>query len=241
MKKRYILPTIILLVLAVGLFFGYKLIVDQPPEETENVKLSNKKASDDFTDLFRLTDSRGDALAELTVTKVEQVSEVIEKYEVSDTLYTKITATVHRDFAERITGEITIYLLGNAENFPNREVLKVDNRYILRLESWSHESGVVYLLNPLESTYLRVHNGMVLVRESAALPNYQPALSPDAFAKSFADYRTEHPFDDTKLFAHYDDILATVEKYDYNNKELAYRPDEAAIAKRLQLARQLAE
>ncbi len=240
MIKRYILPVILLILLGAGLLLGHHFWVAKDVEEPESLQLSTQKADDDFTNLFRLTDTRGHLLTAVTVTSVEEVTELIEKYEVTDTWYTKITAKVDRDYTQRISGEITVYLLGGAENFPNREVLKAGNQYILRLEPWVHESGEIYLLNPLESTYLRIHEDMVLVRKSAALPDFHPALSPDAFAEAYDEYHKENPVDESKRQAHFDEMLTVLQNYDYANKELAYRPDATAIAKRLALAQKLA-
>lgn len=241
MKKRILIVSLLLLLFAGVLGISF-LFFHPKDEQSDTVQLSTEKADDDFSDLFRLTDSHGDALAALTVTKIEEVSDLIEKYEVTDTLYTKITATVDKDYAERISsGTVTILLLGNSENFPSREVLKEGNRYILRLEAWAHESGTVYLLNPLESTYLRIHDGMVLVRESASLPNYKPALTPDAFARQFAEYRQENPADETALQKHYKEMLSVIENYDYTKEELEYVPDQAAIDARLSHAKSLAK
>ena len=240
MIKRYLITIFLVLLVAGGLLVCF---ISAPTPETEDtIELSTQKADDDFTDLFRLADTRGDTLAAVTVTKVETVSDVIEKYEVTDTSYTKVTVNIDRDFTGRQTAKTaTIMILGTAENFPSREVLNEGNGYILRLEPWAHESGLIYLVSPLESTYLRLHDGKVLVRKSADLPNYSPACSPDEFAAKLSDYRKENPVDDAVLSKHYKEMLSVIENYDYAQKELAYKPLADAIAARLALAKDLAK
>ena len=242
MIKRHILATIALLLLGGGLTLLWFFCTPAEPEKTPQLHLSNQKANDDFTDLFRLCENHGDTLAHVTVTANEEVSDIVEKYDVPTTLYTKITATLLQDYTGRCDQKtVTILLMGNKENFPNREILEVENSYILRLEPWAHESGTVYLLNPLESTFLRVHENNVLVRDSAALPNYSPACSEEEFAKQYTAYCTENPADGNKLQQHYKEMIATLMNYDYQNKELSYHLEEQDIAKRLHLAKSLAE
>ena len=201
---------------------------------------STKKASDDFSDLFKLNDIKGSALAVVTIKSIEETEDVIEYYDVYDTLYTKITATVDRDFNDRIQDDdITIMILGTAENFPQREEMVEGRSYLLRLESWVHESGLIYLLSPLESTYLRIFNGEILVHESATDLNYQRALTPDEFAEKYKAYQKENPPVETALSEHNAEILKKVKAYDYQNEELAYKLSEDAIQARLTLAEEL--
>ncbi len=239
MKKRILVVSILLIVLAAALTLSVLFLL--PQEETDDLPtLLGEKADNDFSDLFRLADSRGDALAAVTVQDISEVSDLIERYEVTDTLYTKLTLSVEHDYTDSIEGNtVTVYLLGNAENFPSREKMAIGNQYLLRLESWVHETGIIYLINPLESTYLRIFNGDILVRDDAATPNYRTAMPLDEFPAALASYRADNPPSESAVSDHHRDIVATLEGYDYQNKDLAYRPTEAARQKRLQLAKSL--
>ncbi len=209
-------------------------------KQTDLPQFSTQKASDDFSDLFKTADAGGDALAVVKVGKVSEVQDIVEYYAVSDTLYTKVTATVERSFSEQLQkGEITIYILGSKENFPAREELVKDRSYLFRLKSWVHENGQIWLVSPLESTYLRVFENEVLVHKSAHDLNYQKALTVDAFEEKYKEYHTEHPLDKEALAKHYDQMVKTLQAYDYQNKELAYTLDETAIKARLALAENL--
>ena len=201
---------------------------------------STKKANDDFSELFKTAAIGDDALAAVTVNKIEQVTDVIEYYDVIDTTYTKITATLDEEFTDHIEDKtLTIYLLGSSESFPSREVMVEGRSYIVRLESWVHEEGLVWLLSPLESTYLRIFEGEVLVHESATDLNYKKALTPEAFGKQFDDYRKANPVKETALSDHYGEILSTLSTFDYEDKEMEYHLDAEAIAARKKLAEDL--
>lgn len=241
MRKRIFILSLILLLIAGTLTLCLIYLLPDATKAPDTPQISTKKADNDFSDLFRLTHRRGDALAAVTVTAVKEVTDLIEKYEVTDTLYTKVTVSVDEEYTDRLKGEktLTIMILGNGENFPDREQLKVGNSYLLRLESWVHESGMIYLLNPLESTYLRIFEGEILVRESADLPNYRKAMTPEELAHSWKEYCQQNPGDKDVLAEHYKEILATLEAYDYQNSELAYRPEPTAIDSRLALAKKL--
>ena len=209
-------------------------------KENDTPRFSTKKANDDFSDLFELTDSRGDALAAVTVTAVEEVTDIVEKYEVYTTDYTRITATVDQEFTDQIQKkEITILLLGTAAGFPQREQFVRDRSYVLRLESWVHETGIIYLVSPLESAYLRIFEGEILVHENAADLNYKKALTVDAFAKQYQTYRAQNPPSATALAEHYEDIRQRLSAYDYQNKELSLKLTDAQITARKDLAEQL--
>lgn len=209
-------------------------------KESDTPIFSTKKANDDFSDLFKVAAMGDDALVALTVKKVEEVTDVIEYYDVIDTTYTKVTASVDREFTKQIESkEITLYILGNAQNFPSREVMVEGRSYLLRLESWVHQDGVIWLVSPLESTYLRIFEGEILVHESATDLNYKKALTPDVFEKQYKEYLAEHPVKEGALKEHYNEILSTLEGYDYEDKEMAYHLDAKAIAARKKLAEDL--
>lgn len=211
-------------------------------EESDTPVFSTKKASDDFSDLYKNADTVGDALMALTVNKVETVEEVIEYYAVSDTTYTKVTATLLRDFSGQVESkELTVLFLGTSENFPNREKLVEGRSYLLKLKNWVHEDGMIWLNSPLESAFLRVFEGEILVHESADDLNYKKALTLDEFAQKYKEYQAEHPLDPAALQEHYAQMLKTLQGYDYQNKDLAYHLDETAINKRLTLAESLAK
>ncbi|MBR5783157.1 MAG: hypothetical protein IKY33_02915 [Clostridia bacterium] len=206
-------------------------------KEDDTPRYSTKKASDDFSDLFAVVGNNADALAAITVTEVKTVTDIIEKYEVYDTTYTRITATVDREFTDQIdTNTVNIFILGTAEGFPQREELIVGRSYIIRLESWVHESGLVWLISPLESTYLRLFNDEILVHDSNVDLNYKRATTPDAFAESLKEYQKENPPKENALTEHYSNIRSRLEEYDYNNEELAYQLSEDALAARKELA-----
>ncbi len=201
---------------------------------------STQKANDDFSDLFKTAGIGGDALAAITVEKIEEVTDVIEYYDVIDTTYTKVTAKLDREFTSQIKGDtLTLYILGTAENFPSREVLVEGRSYLMRMESWVHETGLIWLISPLESTYLRIFEGEILVHESATDLNYHKTLTLDGFAEQYATYHKEHPVDETALQKHYQEILDTLEGYNYEDKEIAYHLDAAAIDARMKLAKDL--
>ena len=209
-------------------------------KDSDTPILSTKKANDDFSDLFKVAAMGDDALVALTVKKVAEVTDVIEYYDVIDTTYTKVTATVDREFTEQLESkEITLYILGNAQNFPSREKMVEGRSYLLRLESWVHQDGVIWLVSPLESTYLRIFEGEILVHESAADLNYKKALTPDAFEKQYKEYLAEHPVKEGALKEHYREILSTLNAFDYEDKEMAYHLDAEAIAARKKLAEDL--
>lgn len=239
MKKTLTITIAALLGLAILL--GVALLGGEGQTTRDDTPIySNQKATDDFTDLYKLADQNGNSLAIVTVTAIEEVTDIIEKYDVIDTLYTKVTANVERDYSSYIEQEsITIMILGNADNFPNRETMKIGRSYLLRLESWVHESGMVWLVSPLESTYLRVHDDCIIVHESASDLNYKKALSPDEFYQNYLDYRAENPVSDTALSDHYADILQTLEGYNYADEEMDYHLTEQAISARKALAESL--
>lgn len=209
-------------------------------EQSDTPVFSTKKASDDFSDLYKNADAVGDALVALTVTKVETAQELIEYYAVSDTTYTKVTATLLRDFSGQVKSkEMTVFFLGTSENFPNREKLVEGRSYLLKLKSWVHEDGMIWLNSPLESAFLRVFEGEILVHESASDLNYKKALTLEEFAAKYKEYQAEHPLDPAALQEHYAQMVKTLKEYNYQNKELAYHLDETAINKRLTLAESL--
>ena len=206
-------------------------------KQSDIPQFSTKKASDDFSDLFTTADAGGDALAVVKIDAITEVQDIVEYYAVSDTLYTKLTATVERSFSEQLGKEkITIYVLGNEQNFPSREVFVKERSYLLRLKSWAHQQGKIWLISPLESTYLRVFENEVLVHQSARDLNYQKTLSVDAFEEQYKKFHNEHPLDKEVLAKHYAKMVKTLQDYDYQNKELAYTLDEKAIKARLALA-----
>lgn len=209
-------------------------------KQTDLPQLSTQKASDDFSDLFKTADAGGDALAVVKIDKVSEVRDIVEYYAVSDTRYTKIEATLERSFSEQlVAGKITIYILGSKANFPAREELIKERSYLLRLKSWVHQDGPIWLVSPLESAYLRVFENEVLVHESAHDLNYQKALSVDAFAEKYKEYHAEHPLKQEALTKHFTQMIKTLQSYDYQNKELEYTLDEKAIKARLDLAENL--
>lgn len=232
MKK--IIALLLILCLLVGCLSGCKNEADTPPI------LSGQKAEDDFSDLFKMVSSGADALAAVTVQKIEKVTDVIEYYDVTDTTYTKITASLDREFTSQLTEDtLSIYILGTTENFPSREVMVEGRSYLLRLESWVHESGRIWLVSPLESTYLRIFEGEVLVHKSATDLNYHKTLTLDSFAKQYNEYLTQHPTDQTTLQKHYQEILTTLENYNYKDEQMAYHLDSSAIEARKKLAKML--
>lgn len=203
-------------------------------------QFSTQKASDDFSDLFKTVENGGDALALVTIDKIAEVQDVVEYYAVSDTTYTKITATVERSFSKQLDkGKITLYLLGTKANFPSREEFVKDRSYILKLKVWVHEDGKIWLVSPLESAYLRVFEDEVLVHKNAKDLNYKKACSVDAFAEKYKEYQKEHPSDNSALAKHYTAMLKTLKDYDYQNKDLAYKLDNEAIKARLKMAEDL--
>lgn len=209
-------------------------------QDSDKPIFSTKKANDDFSDFFKTASIGDDAIAAVTVTKVETVTDVIEYYDVIDTTYTKVTATLDREFTRQIEGNtLTLYILGNEKNFPSREVMVEGRSYLLRLESWVHEDGLIWLVSPLESAYLRIFEGEILVHENANDLNYKKALTPDAFAKQYEEYVKEHPTAPDELQKHYKEILSTVSAYNYADEELEYHLDATAIAARKTLAEQL--
>lgn len=210
---------------------------------TEGILLSTKKADDDFTDLFRLNERNAYTLAALTITKTETVDELIEKYVLPGTKYTKLTATVDEDITNSIDGdEITVYIYGTPESFPNREELKKDRAYLLRLEPWVTEQGIVYLVSPLETVYLRVYHGDVLVHDNARSANYRKALSLPEFKTAFEKYRADNQTDVKALTKQqFQLVYDTIQSYDYTNEELAYVPSDSIRTKRLENARKALE
>ena len=238
MKKTLTLTLAALLTVAIVLTVAFACSRQEQADDTPHY--STQKATDDFTDLYKLADRNGNSLAIVTVTAIEQVTDIIEKYDVIDTLYTKVTATVERDYSGYIEQEsITILILGNTANFPSRETPVVGRTYLLRLESWVHESGMVWLVSPFESTHLRVHDDGNSVHESASDLNYKKSLSPDEFGEKYADYRAQNPVSPTALSDHYADILSTIQSYDYADKEMDYHLTDDAITARKTLAEQL--
>ena len=225
---------LLILCLFVCCLSGCKNQTDTPPI------LTDQKAEDDFSDMFKTASLGADALAAITVQKIEKVSDIIEYYDVTDTTYTKVTALLNQEFTSQIKEDtLTIYILGTTENFPSREAMVEGRSYLLRLESWVHESGRIWLVSPLESTYLRIFEGEILVHKTASDLNYHKTLTLDAFEKQYKEYLAQHPTDPTAQQKHYEEILTTLESYNYKDEQLTYHLDSSAIEARKKLAKML--
>ncbi len=233
----YIVATLLVLGVAAALLIPKWLAKDEKPI------FLTQKAPDDFSDTFAVADRDGADILALSVSKVETVTDVIERYDVAETTYTKISATVERDF----TGyhpekNICIYVLGTTENFPQREQLVKGRTYVLTLTPWAHESGVIYLLNPLQSTFTRLFENELIVRQNAKNAYYMmTGLSPDDFAAQLSQYRAAHTPDPAARQNYLKEMCDDIAAFDYDREDLAYNLPQKDRAARKKLAEELAK
>lgn len=216
-KKRFLILGGALL-LAAGLCIGILALCGVfDKKEKESFLLSSEKADGDFSDLFAMAGRDDACLAHVQITKTESTHALIEKYDLADTDYTRLTARVITDYNGKISGEITIYLLGNETSFPSREVLTAGREYLLRLEPWMLEDGFVYLLSPVTSDYYRVHEGNIMIRQEGV---YHLADSVEGFAQKYKDYLARHPLSADSQKQHLTEMLAKIEAFDYTADDL---------------------
>lgn len=240
--KTKILIGSVCVALCAALGLGIWWWCSRPSDNGEAVNLTELGVSDGLENVFRLASAQNDALAVVEVTAVEPVQDVIEKYQVDFTNYTKITATVQKELTGQIVSDsITAYLLGDAANFPSREELKVGRSYLLRIESWPHEDGVIYLISPFESTFYRIHDGNLLYRQSAASDNYEKLMSQTELEQKYSEYIAANPLPDTAKAKHIEAVRAALSKFNYNNSALEYVPDAAARAARQKCVDEMAK
>ena len=233
-----ILTVSLILILLVAAGVVYDVLT---PAATDVVRISTKKADDDFENLITLVKRDAADLAAVEVTDIKTVRALVEKYDTPTLVYTEITASVTLDITGEIPDrEIRVLLLGDSEAFPNREKIVKGRVYLWRLERWADERGVFYLLSPLEKQYYRVHEGNIMVRDSVDTANYRVALPLEEFSQKFttelrsADRAEKHK---ERLAA----VRAAIEGYDYTDAEIdaAFVKSNVDKAKRLQNAEKL--
>ena len=242
MKQRLPVITAVGILMILLITAGILYTVFSASAPAGDVRISAKKADDDFSSLLSLVRRDAYDLATVEVSKVCPGQALVEKYDAPTLVYTEITGKVLQD----VTGEIgqkniRILLLGDADAFPNREPIKEGRVYLFRLERWADENGTFYLLSPLEKLYYRVHEGNIMVRDSADTANYRIAMPLDEFTEKYASaLRTGDRAE--KHASHVKEVKDKISGFDYAQQDLAeFAKKNVNKEKRLQNAEKMFE
>ena len=196
----------------------------------EQITVTDAAEPYDFSNLFLLTTKQEQSLISGVIEAQSVEKDLIEYYQTDFATYTKYTLRVTHNFTDRFSREtITVYRLGDADAFPNRENLQNGNEYLMRLQPFVHGDEIIYLVSPLESTFLQVKDSAILSHKTATGREFTKLASIEQFKQAFDKYKAAQNYlpSIAGFVEEFRSVCKTLQEFDYNNKALEYRPDAA--------------
>ena len=240
-RKHLFVGSTLLLIWVGGFLLRANLSFVQKGTTTPNEQITITDAEEpyDFSNLFLLTTKQEQSLICAVVEEQSVEEDLIEYYQTDFTTYTKYTLRVTQNLTEQFSSnEITVYRLGDAAAFPNRENLVNGKEYVMRVEPFVHGEEIIYLLSPLESTYMRVEDEQILSHPTAKSKEYTRISSLDDFKKAFDEYTKSQKYIPAVqgFVEEFRSIVSALTEYNYDNKNLDYTPSPAFRKSTLQTA-----